>query len=188
MHDERVLSAMRRVDRAVFVPEGYRGRAYEDTALPIGYGQTISQPYTVARMMELLISKFEYLNSKTKVLEIGTGSGYQTAILARLFGKVYSVEVVPELSRMAGRNLRELGILNYELRIGDGKLGWAEHAPYDGIIVAADARKVPSELVNQLISGGRMVIPVRGEMMVGEKGEKRVKWEKRGSYSFVPLI
>jgi len=181
-------SKVGQVDRAVFVQEEYRYLAYEDRPLPIGYGQTISQPYTVARMLELLISKFEYLNPKTKVLEIGTGSGYQTAILAKLFKKVYSVEVIPELSRMADKNLREAGIRNYELRVGDGKLGWEEHAPYDGIIVAANAREVPQALIEQLKIGGRIVIPVRGEMMVGEKGKKRVKWEKHERYIFVPLV
>ena len=178
---ERVSRAMAGVDRAVFVPEEYRHRAYEDTALPIGYGQTISQPYTVGRMCELL-------GQGTKVLEIGTGSGYQTAILAQLFDKVYSVEVIPELSWMAERNLRELGISNYELRVGDGKKGWSEHAPYDGIIVAANAQEVPQALIDQLKSGGRIVIPVRGEMMVGEKGKKRVKGEKHERYIFVPLV
>lgn len=163
------------------MPDEWKWAAYEDRPLPIGYGQTISQPYTVARMCELL-------GQGTRVLEIGTGSGYQTAILAKLFEKVYSVEVIPELSRMAKRNLVEAGIRNYELRIGDGKLGWPEHAPFDGIVVAANAQEVPQALIDQLKVGGRIVVPVKGEMMVGEKGGKRVKWEKRGSYLFVPLV
>lgn len=185
---DRQAGQENKVDRAKFVLEEYKHLAYEDRPLPIGFGQTISQPYTVARMIELLISKFEYLNSKTKVLEIGTGSGYQTAILAQLFHKVYSVEIIPELSRMANKNLIETGIRNYELRIGDGKKGWREHAPYDGIIVAANAQEVPQALIDQLKVGGRIVIPVRGEMMVGEKGRKRVKLEKHGRYIFVPLV
>ncbi|MBI2008323.1 protein-L-isoaspartate(D-aspartate) O-methyltransferase [Candidatus Amesbacteria bacterium] len=189
VRDGRVLRAMASVDRAGFVPEEYRYLADEDRPLPIGYGQTISQPYTVSRMCELLIERLETsVRRLDRVLEIGTGSGYQTAILAKLFDKVYSVEVIPELSRTAERNLRELRITNYELRVGDGKEGWKEYAPYDGIIVAANAHEVPPALVDQLKIGGRIVIPVRGEMMVGEKGGKRVKWGKRGSYSFVPLV
>lgn len=169
------------VDRALFVPEEYKRLAYEDWPLPIGFGQTISQPYTVGRMVELL-------GRGTRVLEIGTGSGYQTAILSKLFEKVYSVEVIPELAREAEMRFEKLDMRNIKVRIGDGKMGWPEHAPYDGIIVAADAQEVPEALIEQLKVGGRIVIPVRGEMMVGEKGKKRVKWEKHGSYLFVPLV
>lgn len=186
--DGTVLAAVASVDREKFVPDEYKHLAYEDRPLPIGYGQTISQPYTVARMCELLVLSTKRKVLRDKVLEIGTGSGYQTAILAKLFKKVYSVEVIGGLSRMADKNLRESGITNYELRVGDGKKGWKKYAPYDAIIVAANAQEIPPVLIDQLAEEGRLVIPVRGEMMVGEKRGKRVKWEKRGNYSFVPLV
>ncbi|TSC83872.1 MAG: protein-L-isoaspartate(D-aspartate) O-methyltransferase [Microgenomates group bacterium Gr01-1014_16] len=189
------------VDRAGFVPEEYKHLAYEDRPLPIGYGQTISQPYTVARMIELLIENSRNtspprwrsvsppnLGGDYKVLEIGTGSGYQAAILAQLFDRVYSVELIPELAREAKIKIQKSNIKNVEIKIGDGKEGWSEHAPYDGIIVAANAQEVPKALIGQLADGGRIVIPVKGEMMVGEKGGKKVKWGKRGGYSFVPLV
>ena len=188
VRDERVLRAMAQVDRRSFVPEEYGHLAYEDRPISIGYGQTISQPYTVARMIELLISNSEFLISKAKVLEIGTGCGYQTAILAKLFEKVYSIDIVPELVGWAKRNLEKLKLKNVNPKVGDGKKGWPKYAPYDGVIVAAMAEEVPQALINQLKIGGRIVVPVKGEMMVGEKRGKRVKWEKRGSYSFVPLI
>ena len=153
VRDERVLAAMAEVDRRSFVPEEYGHLAYEDRPLPIGYGQTISQPYTVARMCELLIQKSKGKSQKYgRVLEIGTGSGYQTALLAKLFDKVYSVEVVPELARRAEFEIRNLKFENVKIKVGDGKEGWPRYAPYDGIIVAAMADEVPSELVNQLIS------------------------------------
>ncbi|HJZ06186.1 protein-L-isoaspartate O-methyltransferase [Candidatus Amesbacteria bacterium RIFCSPHIGHO2_01_FULL_48_32] len=189
VRDERVLAAMAEVDRRSFVPEEYGHLAYEDRPLPIGYGQTISQPYTVARMCELLIQKSKGKSQKYgRVLEIGTGSGYQTALLAKLFDKVYSVEVVPELARRAEFEIRNLKFENVKIKVGDGKEGWPRYAPYDGIIVAAMADEVPSELVNQLISGGRIVIPVKGEMMRGEKRDGKIIWEKLGSFSFVPLV
>ena len=189
VRDERVLRAMAQVDRRSFVPEEYGHLAYEDRPLPIGYGQTISQPYTVARMCELLIQKSKGKSQKYgRVLEIGTGSGYQTALLAKLFDKVYSVEVVPELARRAEFEIRNLKFENVKIKVGDGKEGWPRYAPYDGIIVAAMADEVPSELVNQLISGGRIVIPVKGEMMRGEKRDGKIIWEKLGSFSFVPLV
>lgn len=187
--DERVLEAMAAVDRASFVPETYRNMAYEDMALPIGWDQTISQPYTVARMVELLIDNGQLRSDNSKVLEVGTGCGYQAAILAKLFGKVYSVEVVPELAETAEKNLARVNIKNYELRVGDGKLGWREHAPYGAIIVAADAKEVPPALIDQLAGGGRIVIPVRGEMRRGTKGKNgTMRWEKLGRYLFVPLV
>lgn len=177
--DRRVLRAVREVDRKAFVPARWRPLAYEDRALPIGFGQTISQPYTVACMCELLVHGSSFIAEDAKVLEIGTGSGWQTAILSRIFSQVYSVEVVAELSRMAERNLHELRISNFELRVGDGKLGWPEYAPYPAIIVAADAKEIPPVLIDQLAEGGRMVIPVRGEMLVVEK---------HGNFVFVPLV
>ncbi len=172
---------MAAVDRAAFVPEEWRGAAGEDRPLPIGFGQTVSQPYTVARMLELL-------GSGRKVLEVGTGSGWQTAILARLFDRVYSVEIIPELAREAEVKIQKLEIRNVKIKIGDGKGGWKRYAPFDGIVVAAEAWEVPPALIEQLAEGGRMVIPVKGEMMVGEKRGGRVKWERHGSYIFVPLI
>jgi len=167
-----VRAAMAAVDRAAFVPEEWRWAAGEDRPLPIGYGQTVSQPYTVARMLELL-------GSGGRVLEVGTGSGWQTAILARLFDKVYSVEIIPQLAREAKFRLQKLKLKNVKIKVGDGKKGWKRYAPYDGIIVAADADEVPPALVSQLAEGGRMVIPVRGEML---------KIEKHGRFVFVPLV
>ncbi|RME85036.1 MAG: protein-L-isoaspartate(D-aspartate) O-methyltransferase, partial [Caldilineae bacterium] len=143
--DKDVLAAIERVPRHRFVPREYREYAYHDRPLSIGYGQTISQPYVVALMTELL-----GLTPQSKVLEIGTGSGYQTAILAELAAEVYSVEVIPELSQRAARTLRELGYQNVHLRVGDGWEGWPEHAPYDGIIVTAAAPDWPPRLVEQL--------------------------------------
>ena len=188
--DERVLGAMAMVDRAGFVPEEYKHLAYEDRPLSIGQGQTISQPYTVARMIELLVEGTKVQRGKgTKVLEIGTGSGWETAILAKLFEKVYSVELIPELSRMERKNLDELQITNCQLLIGDGKKGWKKHAPYEAIIVAANADRVPQALIGQLKIGGRIVIPVRGEMMRGTKFPTgQVRWENFGQFSFVPLV
>ena len=188
--DERVLAAISGVDREKFVPGEYETLAYEDRPLPIGYGQTISQPYTVVRMCELLIERLETsVQRLDRVLEIGTGCGYQTAILAKLFGKVYSVEVIPELSRVANKNLIELGISNYELRVGDGKKGWKKYASYDRIIVTANAEKIPLALVEQLKVGGRMVIPVKGVMTrVTKQQSDKVTEEKLGQFSFVPLV
>lgn len=187
--DERVLSAMAEVDRAEFVPGEWKWAAYEDRPLPVGYGQTISQPYTVARMCELLIenSKLPKLQN-SKVLEVGTGSGYQAAILSRLFAKVYSVELVSELAWRAKLKIRDLKFENVEIKIGDGKKGWPKYAPYDGIIVAANADEVPQVLVDQLAEGGRVVIPVGGEMWRGIKIKGEMKWESCGGFSFVPLV
>jgi protein-L-isoaspartate(D-aspartate) O-methyltransferase len=192
VRDVRVLAAMQMVDRAKFVPEQYKDQAYEDRPLPIGQGQTISQPYTVARMLELLIEGTRQQAIGNRVLEIGTGSGYQTAILARLFGDVYSVEFIPELAKMAEFKISNLKFKNIKIKIGDGKGGWVEHAPYDGIISAADAMEIPDAWIEQLKLGGRLVTPVRGVMMRGTKiqsGKGTVmKWEEKGEFSFVPLV
>ena len=153
--DERVLEAIARVPRHRFVPEDVLDRAYDDTALPIGSGQTISQPYIVALMTQEL-----RLAGEERVLEIGTGSGYQTAVLAMLCREVVTIERHQELLRSAEPVLRGLGFANIEFRFGDGTLGCPDRAPYDGILVTAAAPDVPSPLYNQLATGGRMVIPV----------------------------
>ena len=153
--DPRVLEAMRRIQRHLFVPAAEEAHAYEDRPLPIGSGQTISQPYIVAFMTEQL-----RLTGTETVLEIGTGSGYKTAVLAALAKKVYSVEIRPELAQEAADRLKRLGITNVEVRAADGYRGWPEHAPFDGILVTAAPERVPPPLLEQLASGGRMVIPV----------------------------
>ena len=187
--NKKVLMAMRRIDRMEFVPGEQEPAAYEDTPLPIGYEQTISQPYTVARMIELLIEEASFEPEKSRVLEIGTGSGYQTAILSMLFGEVYSVEVIAELSKRAGETLSRLGITNCRLRVGDGKEGWKEHGPYAAVIVAANAQAVPMALLEQMKEGGRIVIPVWGMMLRGTKGpNEAVSWGSFGNYRFVPLV
>ena len=150
-----VLAAMRTVPRHLFVPEAYRGQAYEDYPLPIGAQQTISQPYIVALMTELLD-----LEGSEKVLEIGTGSGYQAAVLSRVAGEVYTVEILEPLARQAQRLLGELGYKNVRTRVGDGYQGWPEAAPYDAIMVTAAPERIPQPLLDQLKIGGRMVIPV----------------------------
>ncbi|MFB3883568.1 MAG: protein-L-isoaspartate(D-aspartate) O-methyltransferase [Armatimonadota bacterium] len=153
--DDRVLAAMGKVPREEFVPAEERPRAYEDGPLPIGEGQTISQPYIVALMTELLD-----LKSTDKVLEIGTGSGYQAAVLAELTPHVYTIEIIPELAQRAEATLRRLGYKTVQVRVGNGYLGWPEHAPFNGIIVTCAPEKVPAALREQLAEGGRMVIPV----------------------------
>jgi protein-L-isoaspartate(D-aspartate) O-methyltransferase len=152
---KRVLQAFRDVHREDFVPRERQAEAFRDGALPIGHGQTISQPFIVALMTDLLD-----LDEDSIVLEIGTGSGYQAAILSRLARRVYTVERIPELARSAGARLRELGYDNVETRCSDGYLGWPEKAPFDAIVVTAAAPSIPPELLDQLKPGGRMVIPV----------------------------
>ncbi len=153
--DKDVLAAMERVPRHEFVPEEYRSQAYADHPLPIGYGQTISQPYIVALMTQLL-----ELRPTDKVLEIGTGSGYQAAILAELCKEVYTVEIIKELAEQAEKRLKRLGYTNIHVKHADGYYGWEEHAPYDAIIVTAAPDHIPPPLIAQLKDGGRMVIPV----------------------------
>lgn len=155
IRDRRVLDAMARLERADFVPERARGEAGADAPLSIGYGQTISQPYVVALMTEAL-----QLQGHERVLEIGTGSGYQTAVLSLLCREVYTVEIVPELALSARRLLRRLGLQNVYFRRGDGSLGWPEQAPFDTVLATAAPSEVPVPLVAQLARGGRMVIPV----------------------------
>ncbi|HUL37602.1 MAG TPA: protein-L-isoaspartate(D-aspartate) O-methyltransferase [Thermodesulfobacteriota bacterium] len=153
--DPRVLSALRKVERDRFVPEEYLNSAYADQPLPIGEGQTISQPYIVALMTELLD-----LKGDEKVLEIGTGSGYQAAILAELAKEVYTIEIVESLASMANKRLLALGYKNIRVKVGDGYLGWPGAAPFDAIIVTAAPDHIPKPLIEQLKEGGRMVVPV----------------------------
>jgi protein-L-isoaspartate(D-aspartate) O-methyltransferase len=156
IRDTSVLEVMGRLPRHLFVDEALASRAYEDSALPIGHGQTISQPFTVARMTEALLAQ----GKPDTVLEIGTGSGFQTAVLASLVRRVYSVERVQALLKEARRRLRILTLRNVRLRHGDGAQGWPEYAPFDGIIVTAAPEGIPRLLVNQLTLGGRMVLPI----------------------------
>jgi protein-L-isoaspartate(D-aspartate) O-methyltransferase len=151
----RVLEAMGAVPRHEFVPEAYRGMAYEDMPLPTSLGQTISQPYIVALMTELIDPKPEH-----RVLEVGTGSGYQAAILSKLVHEIYTIEILPELARTAAQRLERLDFKNVRVREGDGYQGWTEFAPFDSILVTAAAPELPKPLVDQLKRGGRMVIPV----------------------------
>jgi len=186
--DARVLAAMADVPRHLFVPEALQGRAYGDHALPIDANQTISQPYIVARMTELL-----EVNKNSRVLEIGAGSGYQTAVLARVAGQVYAIERIGELARQAQSRIRALGIYNATVKCFDGTLGWSAHAPYDAALVAAGGPEVPEPLLAQLKVGGRLVIPVgqtresqRLVRVVREEGGFR--HEEHGPCAFVPLI
>ncbi len=155
IRDEGVLAAMRTAPRHIFVPEKIRSRAYDDTPLPIGYGQTISQPYIVALMTELL-----ELEGNEKVLEIGTGSGYQAAVLAGLAAKVFSIEIVRPLAERAASDLARLGYDNVQVRAGDGFAGWPTEAPFDAIILTAAPPRIPQPLLDQLALGGRLVAPV----------------------------
>ena len=186
IEDERVLSAFREVPREEFIPQELNHLSYEDTPLEIGNGQTISQPYTVAFMTQLLGPKEEDV-----VLEVGTGSGYQGAILSRLVRQVYSIERFKELSDKAKEVLARLGYKNVELKVGDGSLGWPEKAPFDGVIVTAGSPDIPPPLLEQLKEGGRLVIPVgtHGQEMVKvTKTKVGVKREVFPGFRFVPLV
>jgi len=186
--DGEVLKAMQEVPRHEFVPKSYRHLAYADRPLPIGYGQTISQPFIVALMTELL-----EVNKDSKVLEVGTGSGYQAAVLAEIVDKVYTVEIVEELYKKATKTLTRVGYDNVHTRYGDGYYGWKEHAPYDAIIVTAAAEFVPPPLVKQLKVGGKMCIPVgppfrtQKLLLVTRKGPRDVKTKVITMVRFVPL-
>ena len=177
IRDERVLDAMAAVPRHLFVEEALASRAYEDTALPIGFSQTISQPYVVARMMDILMHNRE----PKKVLEVGTGCGYQAAVLARLFPEVYSIERIKGLHERARANLLGLKLSNLRLVHGDGYAGLEKAAPFQAIVVAAAAPAVPEALLRQLAPGGRMVLPLRA----GANGAKRLVLVERNGRGFI---
>ena len=185
--DPRVLEAMRQVPRHLFIRGQLERKAYGDHALPIEGGQTISQPYVVARMTELLEVEPEH-----KVLEIGTGSGYQTAVLARLARWVYSLERVPELARLAIARMRELGVDNVKIQIFDGTVGWAEAAPFDRILVTAAAPRAPEPLLEQLAPGGRLLVPEGDRrlqhLVLYRKTTRGVRREVGEAVAFVPLV
>ena len=182
-----ILRVIRSTPRHLFVPANVRSKAYEDRPLPIGYGATISQPYIVALMTELLAPA-----KKHRVLEIGTGSGYQAAILGQLAAEVYTVEISPELARSAAKTLRELGYTNITVRQGDGYQGWLERAPFDGIVVTAAPPELPEALIAQLSEGGRLVVPIGSmwnqELIVIEKqAGGTLKRRSVCPVSFVPM-
>ena len=185
--DNRVIEAMQKVERHLFVPEIYRDMAYLDSPLPIGKGQTISQPYIVAIMTELL-----ELKKDDKVLEIGTGSGYQAAILAEIADSVFTIEIFEKLGKSADKLLNKLNYKNVLVKIGDGYKGWPEHAPYDAIIVTCAPTKIPAPLEEQLSEGGRMVIPVGKryvqELVLLRKKKGKIKKEDIIPVRFVPMI
>jgi len=186
--DKRVLQVMSALPRHLFVPSRLKDSAYDDTPLPIGMGQTISQPYMVALMTELLA-----LGGGEKVLEVGTGSGYQAAVLCKLCREVCTIERVKELIPIAEENLRKVGLSNFKIKYGDGSLGWKEESPFDAIIVTAAAPKLPQSLVDQLADGGRLVIPVGDRyvqdlLLVSKDRGDELKKEVVSKCVFVPLI
>jgi protein-L-isoaspartate(D-aspartate) O-methyltransferase len=183
-----VLERIRTVPRHIFVDEALSSRAYEDTALPIGFGQTISQPYIVARMTEALLEGGELRS----VLEVGTGCGYQTAVLAPLVEKLYTIERIEPLVQRAKQRIKELGFRNVRFRHGDGSAGWKAHAPFDGILVAAAPLTIPEGLLQQLKVGGRLIVPVgpegEQELVRLTRKEQRIERQSLGPVSFVPLL
>jgi len=186
--DSLVLRAMEKVPRHCFVPDGVRDRSYQDGALPIGFGQTISQPYVVALMTQALS-----LTGKERVLEIGTGSGYQAAVLAEIVPEVYTIEILPELAQRADSTLRALGYENVHVRVGDGFWGWPEVAPFQAIIVTCAPEETPKPLLEQLADGGRLVIPI-GEQEKAQSLRRYIRTEKGffskdlGEVYFVPML
>ncbi len=185
--DERVLDVIFNLPRHLFIDEALSHRAYEDTALPIGSGQTISQPYVVARMTEVILE----VNPK-RVLEVGTGCGYQSAVLSQLVEQVYSIERIDALYRKAFRILRELKIANVRLRYGDGYAGWPENAPFDAILVAAAPEEIPPTLLHQLSEGGRLIIPVgsgsQQQLQSFTRRGEEFYQEDLDSVVFVPML
>jgi protein-L-isoaspartate(D-aspartate) O-methyltransferase len=183
-----VLERIRNVPRHIFVDEALGSRAYEDTALPIGFGQTISQPYIVARMTEALLEA----GPADNVLEVGTGCGYQTAVLAPLVARLNTIERIEPLLTRARDRLKELGIRNVRFRHGDGALGWKAHAPFDGILVAAAPLTLPEALTRQLKVGGRLIVPIgpEGEQQLVRftRRDQRIEREVLGPVAFVPLL
>jgi protein-L-isoaspartate(D-aspartate) O-methyltransferase len=188
VRDERVLAALRKIPRHLFIKDHLRSQAYGDHALPIGSAQTISQPYIVARMSELLDLKAEH-----SVLEIGTGSGYQTAVLALLARRVYSLERVPELAQAAIPRMRQLGFDNVKIQVFDGTVGWSEWAPYDRILVTAGAPKVPEPLLDQLALGGTLLIPegqlnLQKLVLYRKSARGEIRRKEGEGVAFVPLL
>ncbi len=183
-----VLDRIRNVPRHIFVDEAIASRAYEDTALPIGFGQTISQPYIVARMTEALLEGGPLHN----VLEVGTGCGYQTAVLSSLVGRIHTIERIEPLLKRAKERLKELTVKNVRFRHGDGTLGWASQGPYDGILCAAAPLRIPDALLEQLAVGGRLIMPVgpegQQELVRLIKREQKVDRQALGPVAFVPLL
>jgi protein-L-isoaspartate(D-aspartate) O-methyltransferase len=183
-----VLDRIRNLPRHIFVDEALASRAYEDTALPIGFGQTISQPYIVARMTEALLEG----SPLKRVLEVGTGCGYQTAVLAPLVERIYTIERIDGLQKRARARLKELDVRNVRFKVGDGSLGWRSQAPFDGILVAAAPLVVPDELIEQLAVGGRLVVPAgpegRQQLLRIVRREEGVEQKVLGAVSFVPLV
>lgn len=189
INNEEVLTIMRETPRHIFIDEALAHRAYEDTALPIGYNQTISQPFIVARMTEALLAE----GPLKKALEVGTGSGYQTSILAPLVGELYSIERIRPLQEKARARLRTLGIKNVRLKHTDGGMGWSAKAPFDGILAACAPEDVPEELKQQLAIGGRLIIPVGGSenqelKLVIRESEDEFTTEVLECVKFVPLL
>jgi protein-L-isoaspartate(D-aspartate) O-methyltransferase len=187
IRNEQVLEVIRRTPRHLFVDEALSSRAYEDTALPIGFNQTISQPYIVARMTEILLA-----NNPQKVLEVGTGSAYQAAVLAQLVPKVFTVERILALLPMARQRLRELNLRNVSLKQSDGTWGWPQQAPFDAILVTAAPAEIPKALLDQLVDGGRLVIPVGAGSaqtlaVITRHGDQYTR-EDLEPVSFVPLV
>ena len=187
IHDLRVLHAIATVPRHRFVPDAMRHRAYEDVPLPIGAGQTISQPYVHARSLELL-----RLSGSDRVLEVGAGSGYQTALLAELASTVLAVERVPELAKAAREALEAVGVKNATVVVGDGTLGWRAYAPFDAIVVSAASPQVPAPLIEQLADGGRLVIPLGDQetqvLTLVEKRGNEIRTSTATGVRFVPLL
>lgn len=188
IRDYTVLETLRRTPRHIFLDEALAHRAYEDCALPIGFQQTLSQPYIVARMSELLLEK----GRPAKVLEIGTGSGFQTAILAQLVDQVFSVERIRPLQEKARQRLRQLKLYNTHLRLADGAMGWPEKGPFDGILSAAAPQEVPQELLDQLAPGGRLVTPIGNgdeqQLVVVDHTEEGMRRTAVEAVRFVPLL
>jgi len=185
--DQAVIRSMKNVKRHLFVPENNVSNAYADRPLPIGYGQTISQPFIVAYMTEVINPKPEY-----KVLEIGTGSGYQAAVLAEIVKEVYTIEIIPELGNAATARLKKLGYNNINVKVSDGYFGWKEHGPYDAIIVTAAAEFIPPPLIEQLKEGGKIVIPIGSPfmnqtLMLIEKKGKKITTKSLMPVVFVPF-
>lgn len=186
IHDKRVLNAMSRIPRHEFVPESICEHAYNDAALPIGWDQTISQPFIVAFMTEQL-----HLKPTDTVLEVGTGSGYQTAILSLLAQKIYTVEIIEPLARRTWKIFDRLGFQNIEAKIGDGHAGWQEHAPFDAIIVTCAAHELPPALEKQLKTGGKLIMPIgpsrNQHLYLLEKEKNKIHWRNVLSVRFVPM-